>query len=166
MLHDVLVNVLSGPDYNYQKNGKLMVLGGENVLGKEDWNGGEVISEEIEVALEYGYVRHSIQLLGTELGDVQARVRLVEWFEPWQVARWMKPLRAPTPTSTSLRLCDVLLRPEQRDANAWVDNLLEASVFECDDGPPTDGRRPQRAGFLAITERRDHVCTTLARAGP
>ena len=58
-----------------------MVLGGENVLGKEDWNDGEVISEEIEVALEYGYVRHSIQLLGTELGDVQARVRLVEWLE-------------------------------------------------------------------------------------
>ena len=52
----------------------------------------QVILEEIEVALEYGYVRHSTQLMGTELGDVQARVRLVEWFEPWQVARLMKPL--------------------------------------------------------------------------
>ena len=69
----------------------------------------------------------------------------------------MKPLRAPTPTPTSLRLCDVLLRPEQREANAWVDNWLEASVFERDDGPPTDGRRPQRAGFLTIMERRHHV---------
>ena len=157
LLHGVLSTVLSDPDYNYQKDGKLMVLGGENVLGKEDWNDGEIISEEIEVALEYGYVRHSIQLLGTELGDVQARVRLVEWFEPWQVARWMKPLRAPAPTSTSLRLCDILVRPEKREANAWVDNWLEASVFERDDGPPTDGRRPQRAGFLTIMERRHHV---------
>ena len=87
LMHGVLVDVLSDPDYNYQKYGKLMVLGGENVPGREEWNDGEVLSEEIGVALEYGYVRHSLQLLGTELGDVQARVRLVECFGPWQVAR-------------------------------------------------------------------------------
>ena len=69
----------------------------------------------------------------------------------------MKPLRAPTPTVISRKLCDVLLRSEKREANAWVDNWHEASVFERDDGPPTDGRRPQRAGFLAIMERRHHV---------
>ena len=69
----------------------------------------------------------------------------------------MKPLRAPTPTSTSLRLCDVLLRPEQREANAWVGNWHEASVFERDEGPPTDGRRPQRAGFLTTMERWHYV---------
>ena len=157
LLHGVLEDVLSDPDYNYQRDGNLLVLAGENVIGKEEWNDGEVIAAEVEVALSWGYVRHSIQLLGTHLGDGQARLRLVEWYEPWQLARWMKPLAAPRATAAPQRLCDLVRRPELREANLWVDRWSEQSLFERDDGPPTDGSRPQRAGFLTIMGRRHHV---------
>ena len=157
LLHTVLEFVLADPDFNYHKEGRLTCLAGENVVGKEEWMNGEVIAREAEVAWEFGYVRTSIQLLGTELGDVQARVRLIEWYEPWQMARWLQPLALHVRGTTTRRLCDVISSPSERQSNCWVDNWNIEFEFEACESTVDAGRRPSRAGFLTILGRRHHV---------
>ena len=77
--------VLNDNDYNYQRQGKLLSLSGENVVGKEEWREGIMVVREGELAGSLGYVRSSVQVLGSLLGDGQARLRLIEMCEPWQL---------------------------------------------------------------------------------
>jgi hypothetical protein len=152
----VIHAVLSDPHFNYQQKGKLLSLSGENVVGKEEWREGAMVVEESELAGAFGYVRSSVRVLGSLLGDVQARLRLLEVYEPWQLVAALQPLALNLPSKAAPRMCDVITPPSERPTYFWVDSW-SGWVFEADEGPETDGSTPRRAGYVYGDGRR-HYC--------
>ena len=132
------------------------MFSGENVVGKEDWEEGIMVALEGALAAEWGYVRTAVRVIGTELGDGQARLRLIELYEPWHLARALGPISLRLRPAQSMR--DLISPPESRPWNLWVDTWAGEWVFERDDGPEVEsGVTPRRAGFITGDGRRHHV---------
>ena len=114
-----------------------------------------MVVEESELAGAFGYMRSSLRVLGSLLGDVQARLRLLEVYEPWQVVAALKPLALNMPSKAAPRMCDIITPPVERPINFWV-GAWSGWVFEADEGPETDGSTPGRAGYVYGDGRRHH----------
>jgi hypothetical protein len=156
LFYFVIHVVLSDNDYNYQRQGKLLSLSGENVVGKEEWREGIMVAREGELAGSLGYVRSSVRVLGSLLNDGQARLRLIEVYEPWQLVAALQPLALHLPAGHApQRMCALVLPPEQRPPGHWIENWNDWH-FERDDGPETDGSKPRRAGYVYGGGRMHH----------
>ena len=70
VMYKVILMVLSDPNFNYQADGALLSLGGENVIDKEAY---DLYVREQELGLHFGYIRTSVQVLATWCNDSQAR---------------------------------------------------------------------------------------------
>ena len=115
-----------------------------------------MVAREGELAGSLGYVRSSVQVLGSLLGDGQARLRLLEVYEPWQLVAALQPLALHLPAGQApQRMCVLILPPEQRPPGHWIENWNDWD-FERMTGRRRTGR--SRGGPVTCTA--DGACTT------
>ena len=99
----------------------------------------------------------AVEVLGTVLGDGQARLPIIETYEPWQMAKWLSPLVLVIPGGKPLRMKDLILPPATRPTNCYVDTWGGTWTFVRRPGAPTDGLTPAMEGYLYGDGRRHAV---------